>query len=111
VYQNGYRNNKSIIFAYNLKNDSMIVVSGREFRANQGKYIDMVVDGRDLVLKFRGKGSFKIVPVSEDDTLMSKEEFYAKIDHSIKQVAEGKVTRQHDGESVKEFIDRLLCTD
>ena len=56
----------------------MIVVSGREFRANQGKYIDMVVDGRDLVLKFRGKGCFKIVPVNEDDTLMSKEEFYAK---------------------------------
>ena len=42
---------------------------------------------------------------------MSKEEFYAKIDHSIKQVEEGKVTRQRDGESVKEFIDRLLCTD
>ena len=89
----------------------MIVVSGIEFRANQGKYIDMVVDGRDLVLKFRGKGSFKIVPIREDDTLMSKEEFYAKIDHSIKQIEEGKVTRQYDGESVEEFIDRLLCTD
>lgn len=89
----------------------MIVVSGREFRANQGKYIDMVVDGNDLVLKFRGKGSFKVVPISEDDSLMSKKEFYAKIDHSIKQIEEGKVIRQHDGESVEEFIDRLLCTD
>jgi len=89
----------------------MLVVSGREFRANQGKYIDMVVNGCDLVLKLRGKGSFKIVPVSEDDTLMSKEEFYAKIDRSIKQIEEGKVTRQQDGESVEEFIDRLLCTD
>ena len=56
----------------------MIVVSGREFRANQGKYIDMVVDGRDLVLKFRGKGCFKIVPVNEDDTLMSKRNFMQK---------------------------------
>lgn len=89
----------------------MIVVSGREFRANQGKYIDMVVDGRDLVLKLRGKGCFKIVPVSEDDTLMSKEDLYAKIDHSVKQAEEGKVTRQQAGESVEDFIGRLLCTD
>ena len=89
----------------------MIVISGREFRANQGKYIDMVVGGHDLVLKFRGKGSFKIVPVREDDTLMSKEEFYAKLDHSLKQAKEGKVIRQRDGESVEEFINRLLCTD
>lgn len=39
---------------------------------------------------------------------MNKEEFYAKIDHSLQQVKEGRVTRQHDGETVTEFIDRLL---
>lgn len=40
--------------------------------------------------------------------LMNKEEFYAKIDHSLQQVKEGRVTRQHDGETVTEFIERLL---
>ena len=91
----------------------MITVSGSEFRANQGKYIDMVVNGQDLILKFRGKGAFKIVPIKEDDdqTAMSEEEFYARIDHSLKQAEEGKVIRQQDGESVEAFIDRLLCTD
>lgn len=88
-----------------------MIISGREFRANQGKFIDMVMGGRDLILKFRGKGSFRIVPLKEDDTLMSKEEFYARIDHSIKQYEEDKVTRQQDGESVEDFVNRLLCTD
>jgi hypothetical protein len=42
---------------------------------------------------------------------MSKEEFYAKIDHSIKQFEEGKVARQRDDETTEDFINRLLCTD
>jgi antitoxin (DNA-binding transcriptional repressor) of toxin-antitoxin stability system len=89
----------------------MIVISTRDFRANQTKFLDMVNKGEDIVLKSREKGSFKIVPIREDDTLMSKEEFFAKIDHSLKQVEEGKVTCQHDNETVEEFTDRLLCTD
>lgn len=36
----------------------MLVVSGREFRANQGKYIDMVVNGCDLVFKTSGERQF-----------------------------------------------------
>ncbi|ETK02721.1 hypothetical protein N425_02680 [Tannerella sp. oral taxon BU063 isolate Cell 2] len=91
----------------------MITVSGREFRANQGKYLDMVINGQELTLKLRGKGAFKIIPVKEEDdeATMSEKEFYAKIDHSLKQVEEGSVTRQCDGESVDAFIERLLCTD
>ena len=89
----------------------MIVVSSREFRANQSKYLGMAAKGEDVVLTSRGKGAFKITPVTSDDKIMSKEEFYAKIDHSIKQYEEGKVTRQGEDESVEDFVDRLLCTD
>ena len=89
----------------------MITVSGREFRANQGKYLDMVINGQELTLKLRGKGAFKIIPVKEEDDEATMSEFYAKIDHSLKQAEEGSVTRQHDGESVDAFIERLLCTD
>ena len=91
----------------------MITVSGREFRANQGKYLDMVINGQELTLKLRGKGAFKIIQVKEEDdeATMSEKEFNAKIDHSLKQAEEGSVTRQRDGESVDAFIERLLCTD
>lgn len=89
----------------------MIVISTREFRANQGKYLGMAAKGEDIVLKSRGNGSFKIVPVSQDDTLMSKEEFYAKIERSAQQIREGKCFRQMDGESMEDFVERLLCTE
>lgn len=51
----------------------MLVISTRDFRANQTKFLDMVNNGEDIILRSRGKGSFKLVPVSEHDTLISKE--------------------------------------
>lgn len=69
----------------------MLVVSTREFREKQGKYLGMVAKGEDIVLKSRKEGSFKIVPIKRDDTLMSKEEYYAKLDRSIQQIKEGKL--------------------
>ena len=41
---------------------------------------------------------------------MDEEQVYALIDHSIKQMEEGHFTKQMDGESIDDFVDRLLCT-
>jgi len=54
-------------------------------------YLGMVANGENVVLKSRKEGSFKIVPLQRDDTLMSKEEFYAKLDRSIQQIKDGKL--------------------
>ena len=69
----------------------MLVISTREFRERQGKYLGMVANGENVILKSRKEGSFKIVPLQRDDTLMSKEEFYAKLDRSIQQIKDGKL--------------------
>ena len=69
----------------------MLVISTREFRERQGKYLGMASSGEDVVLKSRKEGSFKIVPIKRDDSLMSKEAFYAKLDRSIQQIEEGKL--------------------
>ena len=50
----------------------MVVISSRDFRSNQSKYLGMAANGTGVVLKTRSLGSFKIVPVTEDDTLMTK---------------------------------------
>lgn len=89
----------------------MIVISTREFRAKQSMYLDIARKGTDVVLKSREKGSFKLVPVTGDDTLMSKEEFLAKIEMSARQIRDGKGIRQRDNESVEQFLDRMLCTE
>jgi len=44
-----------------------------------------------------------------DDTLMTKEEFFAMIDLSIQQAKEGKVYRMKPNQTVKEFLNEL-CT-
>lgn len=72
----------------------MIIISSREFRANTGRYLDMVAKGIDVILKSRSYGSFRLTPVKESDMVMSEQEFYEKLDHSINQVKEGKVIYQ-----------------
>jgi hypothetical protein len=70
----------------------MIVISSREFRDNQKKYFDLI-DRDEQIIVQRGKNkSYKLVPVEEDETLLTEAEFYAKIDRSIKQAEEGKTT-------------------
>ena len=51
----------------------MIVVSTREFRANQGKYLNMVKNGTGLVLKSRENGSFALTHITEYHTILPKE--------------------------------------
>lgn len=71
----------------------MIIVSSREFRDKQKSYLDRVDEGAEILIR-RGKNkSYKIVPVKEDDTLMSKEEFFAMIDRSLEEVEQGKVIK------------------
>ena len=83
----------------------MTVVSIRDFRANQSKYLSLAAGGESVILTSR-MGSFKIVPVTEDDSLISKKEFFARIDEARKNIAEGKGTSI----SGKEELDSLLAS-
>ena len=51
----------------------MLVISMREFRANQGKYLDLVRDGEEVILKSRDQGSFALTSIAEYTTLIPKE--------------------------------------
>ncbi|MDR1883174.1 MAG: prevent-host-death protein [Prevotella sp.] len=85
----------------------MLVISTREFREKQGMYLHKVKNGEDIVLKSRENGSFKIIPVTEDDTLMSKEDFFAKIDRAAQSIEEGKGKTVHSKKELLEFLDSL----
>lgn len=43
----------------------------------------------------------------EDDTLMTKEEYFAKIDRSLQQAKEGKVYEMLPDESLDDFLKRV----
>jgi len=85
----------------------MLVISSREFRANQKTYLDKIDEGAEILIQRGRHKSYKLVPVTEDDTLMSKEEFLAKIDLSLQQVSEGKVTKVETKDDLQEFLKAL----
>ena len=61
------------------KRKVMLVVSSREFRANQRKYFDLARTN-DVVITSRSHGSYRLVPVMEDDTLIDRATLDAKKD-------------------------------
>ena len=85
----------------------MLVVSTREFRDNQKSYLDQIDCGAELLLK-RGKGkSYKIVPVTDDDTLMSKVAFFEKIDRAEKSIKDGKGKTVTTKEELFAYLESL----
>lgn len=84
----------------------MITISSREFRSNQKDYLDKVAQGLEVLIT-RKNESFKIVKVTEDDTLMSKEAFFAQIEKAIADVKEGRTHTMKAGESVEQFLERM----
>jgi len=85
----------------------MVIISSRDFRSNQSKYLKMAAEGKGVVLKTRSLGSFKIVPVSEDDTIMSKEDFLQRVDEGRKQIDEGRYTEIGSKEELDAFLNDL----
>ena len=86
----------------------MTVVSIRDFRANQSKYLGLAAGGESVILTSRS-GNFKIVPITEDDSLISKKEFFARIDEARKSIAEGKGTSVSGKEELDSLLASLLC--
>lgn len=84
----------------------MLVISTRDFRANQTKFLDMANRGEDIVLKSRGKGSFKLVPVREEDTIRDKRDIAAELKGALQQVKDhmdGKIRLK----TAEELLDEL----
>ena len=56
----------------------MVVVTGRDFRANTSKYVGVAYRGEDVVVKSRA-GSFRIVPITDDDIVINKRDLAAEL--------------------------------
>lgn len=65
----------------------MIVISTRDFRTNQSKYLNLVKSGEHIVLKSRS-GSFKITPVSEEDAVVNKRDLADDLRKALVEVKE-----------------------
>jgi len=77
----------------------MQVVSAREFRANQGKYLNAAKDGQSVMLTSR-YGNFKITPITEEDSLTAR---ICEGLREVKLMIDGKIPSK----SAREFLDEL----
>lgn len=77
----------------------MEIVSAREFRASQTAILNKALKGESVLLTSR-IGLFKIVPVTEEDTLTTR---ITRGLEEVKQIREGKTK----GYTVDELLDEL----
>lgn len=85
----------------------MLVITSREFRENQASYFDRVDQGEEILVQRKKNKAYRIVPVKEDDTVMSKDEFLAKVERSLQQAKEGQRYSMNEGESLDDFLARI----
>lgn len=77
----------------------MEVVTARDFRANQSKILKKAKEGESVLLTSR-IGTFKIVPISEDDSLTSK---IAKSLRDVEKIEKGELPKK----TLANLIDEL----
>ena len=88
----------------------MTIISTREFRDNQKAYFERVDKGEQIIIQ-RGKDrSYKLVPVKDEDVLMSEKEYFEMLDRSIEQIEKGKFTTLEPDADIHKFIQNL-CTE
>ena len=86
----------------------MTIVSTRDFRANQTKFVDMALRGEDVVLKSR-RGSVRLMPVEDEEKAEEpKRDVTAEICQAMKDWKEFLDTGKSDKfVSWEEMMDEL----
>ncbi|HCC86382.1 MAG TPA: prevent-host-death family protein [Porphyromonadaceae bacterium] len=83
----------------------MYVISMREFRANQSKYLGLVKNGEEVILKSRDNGSFALKPVTEFTTLIPKE-YILEPDNDLKRAITGEQLLERLIPRVEKLFDK-----
>ena len=90
----------------NKKKIKMMIISTRDFRTNQTKYLNLAKAGEDIVLRSR-TGNFKISPVLQDDDILDKEDdMIHRLRHALQEVKDarqGKIKLQTAEELLNEL--------
>jgi antitoxin YefM len=67
----------------------MLIISTREFRDNQKKYLDLIDQNERIVIQ-RGKRSYMLKPLTETEYIQSDPEIMESLRQGIQEIKEGK---------------------
>jgi len=88
----------------------MVVISGRDFRANQSKYIKIAHHGEDVIISSRA-GNVKLTPISRDDMVVNKNEITpelaAEIEKARREYREGKCVTLKTHEDIDRYFESM----
>ena len=83
----------------------MMVVTTRDFRMNQTKYLNLAKAGENIILSSRA-GNFKITPVTEDDQLTSKTQLATELRNALEEVIAAR-KGEKELKAIEEIIHEL----
>ena len=63
----------------------MLIVTGRDYRANLAKYYGLAQKGEDVIVKAR-YGSWKVVPITDDDVVVNKRDLPKELCNALMEV-------------------------
>lgn len=87
----------------------MTVITSTQFRANQGRYIDLVHKGEKVIVTSR-KGDVELTPVNEEERFnkyVQSQSFLTFANKVRQEVKDGKCTILTSSEDVDKWFDSL----
>ncbi len=85
---------------------AVIQVTSREFREKQASMFALADNGEQVVIRRRGKVSYLLTPVYEEDFALTPE-LEKRLEESRRQYKEGKVTSFTTKEELNKFLEEL----
>jgi len=85
---------------------AILQVTSRQFREKQKAIFDLADKGEKVVIKREKKQAYVLTPIDDDDWYFTPE-MLEKIDRSIQQAKEGKVTTIETEEGLTQFMNSL----
>lgn len=84
----------------------VVQISSREFRANQASVFDLADNGAQVVIRRRGKTSYMLTPIYDDDFALTPEMEH-RLEDSRAEYKSGKVLSFSDKDKMNEFLESL----
>ena len=88
---------------------TIIQTTSRQFRDKQKDFFDLADRGEKVIIRRGKKQAYLLTPIDDEDVYFTPA-MLDKINRSIKQVKEGKVTKIETQEDLNQFLDNLWIT-
>jgi hypothetical protein len=85
---------------------AIIQTTSRQFRDKQKDYFSLADKGEKVIIRRGKKQAYLLTPIDDEDIYFTPA-MLDKINRSIKQVKEGKVTKIETEEELSQFLDNL----